>query len=122
MARQQVRRVLDSRRPLEQGFEGIADVYDASLSHVLQTGLRDADSLAMQACIRAIGKTKERRFIRDLLVHVEEATLVTTKLAWIDAMVALGALEARPVLKKWASWPHEDVTRRAREALETLAE
>jgi len=100
-----------------KAVKGLAYVYDPSVGGTLARRLATEEPWVQGEIIRTIGKARDKGRVDALTKLVRQPTLVATKLAWIEAMMALAPNRAAPILKKWADSPSAELAAAARKAL-----
>jgi len=103
-----------------EAAKALAYLYDDSVGDALAGRLESEDSEVKRAIIRAMGKARDKRHVEALTSLAGEPTLVKTKLAWIETMMALAPEKARPFLQKWLRSPNDELAAAAKKALSTL--
>ena len=95
----------------------LAWVYDESLADLLAERLPAEPPRVRAAIIGTMGKSRPGRYVGPLLRLLDEPTLISTKLAWIEAMLSLAPPRALPILRTWSTSPSKDLAAAARRAI-----
>ena len=99
----------------------LAGVYDDAVGDALAKRLGTEEIRPVEAIIMAMGYAKDKRHIEQLMAVVQEPTLVSTKLAWIDVMMELAPEKALPIIRTWADSPDAYLSAACKEAMATKA-
>lgn len=98
----------------------LGSVYDKTVGDAFAQRLSTEQSWVRLEMILAIGRGGDTSRLSTLVAAVEQPTLVSTKLAWIQTMMKLHPKEARAILNKWAASRNGELSRAGRQALSKI--
>jgi hypothetical protein len=104
-----------------QAARALGKIYTDAVGAILSVRLGKEEPVVTEAIIEAIGVAKDKSKVDALLSLVEEPTLVSTKLIWIDVMMKLAPEKALPIIKAWAGSTNSDLAQACKKAIGTTS-